>query len=196
MNYITINVSEFFRNPERFQELESKIFPELLKENNRLKIWSAACSYGAEPYTMAMMLEKMPLVKGYKILATDIDKQILERAKLGKYSAQDVKNVDKALVSKYFKQENNDYLLSESLKKNIEFKHHDLLRDNYDKGFDLIVCRNVVIYFTDEAKDKIYRQFYQSLRKGGFLFVGGTERIHNYREIGFENTYPFFYKKP
>lgn len=195
INYITINVSEFFRNPERFSELETKILPELMKTSPRLKIWSAACSYGAEPYTLAMILEKIAPGKGHRILATDIDKQMLEKAGIGKYTANDVKNIDKMLVNKYFVQEGNDYILSDQIKKKVDFKHHDLLRDPYEKGLDLIVCRNVVIYFTDEAKDKIYRQFYQSLRKDGYLFVGGTERIHNYREIGFENVHPFFYKK-
>lgn len=195
LNHITINVSEFFRNPERFKELEIKILPGLLRESPRLKVWSAACSYGAEPYTLAMILEKVAPNKSHRILATDIDKQMLEKAAIGKYTANDVKNVDKMFLDKYFIQEGTSHLLVDSLKKKVEFKHHDLLKDPYEKGFDLIVCRNVVIYFTDDAKDKLYRQFYQSLRKGGYLFVGGTERIHNYREIGYENVYPFFYKK-
>ena len=195
LNHITINVSEFFRNPERFKELETKILPELLRENPRLKVWSAACSYGAEPYTLAMILEKAVPNKSHRILATDIDKQMLEKAAIGRYTANDVKNIERILLDKYFTQEGNNYLLADQIKKKVEFKHHDLLRDPYEKGFDLIVCRNVVIYFTDDAKDKLYRQFYQSLRKGGYLFVGGTERIHNYRDIGYENVYPFFYKK-
>lgn len=195
LNHITINVSEFFRNPERFKELETKILPELLRESSRLKIWSAACSYGAEPYTIAMILERLAPGKGHRVLATDLDKQMLEKAKLGKYSVHDVKNIEKSLLDKYFTQDGTDYILSEQIKKKVDFKHHDLLKDSYEQGFDLIVCRNVVIYFTDDAKDKLYRQFHQSLRKNGYLFVGGTERIHNYREMGYENVYPFFYKK-
>jgi len=195
LNHITINVSEFFRNPERFKELEIGILPELIQESPRLKIWSAACSYGAEPYTIAMILEKIAPNKGHKILATDLDKQMLEKAASGKYSANDIKNVEKILLDKYFVQEGINYFLSEQIKKKVEFKYHDLLKDSYEKGFDLIVCRNVVIYFTDDAKEKLYRLFYQSLKRGGYLFVGGTERIHNYREIGYENIYPFFYKR-
>lgn len=196
INHITINVSEYFRNPERFLELEQKILPLLLKQNSRLKIWSAACSNGSEPYTIAMILEKLSLGRTHTILATDIDKQMLEKAKQGKYSLADLKNVPKPMLDKYFTCQGSEYQLNEVMRKRIDFRHHDLLKDRYDKGFDLIVCRNVVIYFTDEAKDKIYQGFFEALKPGGFLFVGGTERIHNYKELGFNNMYPFFYQRP
>lgn len=196
INHITINVSEFFRNLERFSELEQKILPDLLKKSPRLKIWSAACSNGSEPYTLAMILEKLAPGRGHQIIATDIDKNMLAKAKEGVYHINDVKNVPQQMKDKYFDKNGNEYKIHDSIKKKVDFKYHDLLRDRYESGFDLIVCRNVVIYFTDEAKIKVYTGFFNSLKTGGCLFVGGTERIHNYKAIGFDNPYPFFYRHP
>lgn len=87
-------------------------------------------------------------------------------------------------------------MVSEDIKNCVEFKRHNLLLDPFEKGFDLILCRNVVIYFTDEAKFELYKRFFDALKPGGVLFVGGTEAILNFREIGFESYLPFFYRKP
>ena len=196
INHITINVSEFFRNPERFGELEQKILPGLLKKSPRLKIWSAACSNGSEPYTLAMILEKLAPGRGHRIIATDIDGNMLAKAKEGVYNINDIKNVPQQLRDRHFDKNGNEYKIHDSIKQRVDFRHHDLLKDRYESGFDLIVCRNVVIYFTDEAKLKIYTGFFNSLKTDGYLFVGGTERIHNYKAIGFDNPYPFFYRHP
>ncbi|GIV20447.1 MAG: chemotaxis protein CheR [Armatimonadota bacterium] len=192
---ITINVSELFRNPEKFEELRQVILPEIRRLGSPLKVWSAGCSYGAEPYSLAILLEEMrPL--NYHILATDVDETILNKAREGYFAPEDMRNVNAQWKQKYFVQQDNRYQVKPELKRNITFRKHNLLADPFDSGFHLIVCRNVVIYFTEEAKDSLYRRFFQSLVPGGVLFVGSTERIFNYRELGFEMPLSFFYRKP
>ncbi len=195
LDFITINVTEFFRNPEIFSELKNKIESQLLPKEKNLKIWSAACSIGAEPYSIAMILENLKQKGRHSILATDIDQNILERAKKGEYVSSEIKNVKKEYLQKYFTQIKDKYIIDAKIKSMVTFKRHDLILDNYDKGFDLIVCRNVVIYFNQDVKNEIYRKFSTSLKPGGLLFVGATESIYNYKDYGFEKASTFIYKK-
>ncbi|AKN33902.1 chemotaxis protein CheR [Clostridium carboxidivorans P7] len=195
LDFITINVSEFFRNPEIFEELKDKLKSELLKNSSSLKIWSAACSIGAEPYSIGMYLDEISPTGRHKIIATDIDNTIIERAKRGEYVISEIKNVKKEYLDKYFTQQGDKYIMSPKIKNMVTFKKHDLILENYDRDFDLIVCRNVVIYFNQDIKDKIYKKFSESLKKGGLLFVGATESIYNYRDYGFEKASTFIYRK-
>ncbi len=194
IDYLTINVTEFFRNPEIFDEFE-KVIKKYLDYKNPLKIWSAACSIGAEPYSLAMMLNESTPNVNHKIIATDIDNTILDKAKKGEYSEQEVKTIPKTLMNKYFQKEGNNYLINNNIKRMVSFKRHDLILDNYDSNFDVIVCRNVVIYFNQDVKDKIYDKFSKSLKKGGILFVGATESIYNYKAFDFEKVSTFIYRK-
>lgn len=196
IDYLTINVTEFFRTPEKFVELEEKVIPQLLTASPRLNIWSAGCSIGAEPYSLAMiMAEKTPGVR-HRILATDLDVEMLAKAKKGVYAPGDLKNIPQARLGKYFTRIDADYAISDDMKGRVEFQQHNLLLDKFETGFDLILCRNVVIYFTEEAKDALYRRFFAALKPGGIFFVGGTEAILNFRDIGFQHFLPFFYRKP
>jgi chemotaxis protein methyltransferase CheR len=195
LDFITINVSEFFRNPEIFSELRDKLKNELLKNSTSLKIWSAACSIGAEPYSIAMYLDELSPMGKHKIIATDIDNTILDRARIGEYVASEIKNIKKEYLGKYFTEKGDKYIISPKVKSIVTFKKHDLILESYDKDFDLIVCRNVVIYFNQDIKDQIYKKFSQSLKKGGLLFVGATESIYNYRDYGFEKASTFIYRK-
>lgn len=195
LDFITINVSEFFRNPEIFDELRKKLKDELLNSNPTIKIWSAACSIGAEPYSIAMYLDELSPSGRHKIIATDIDNTILDRAKAGEYAASEIKNVKQEFLSKYFTERDGKYCVNSKIKSMVTFKKHDLILENYEKDFDLIVCRNVVIYFNQDVKDAIYKKFSQSLKKGGLLFVGATESIYNYRDYGFEKASTFIYRK-
>lgn len=194
-DFITINVSEFFRTPEKFAELESSILPDLLRKRPRLRVWSAGCSNGAEPYSVAMILDSLTPGKGHYILATDVDATIVSRAMAGHYSGAELKNVSRERLARYFRKVGDTYYLSDTIKSKVTFKVHNLLSDPFEEDFDLILCRNVVIYFTDEAKNKLYRGFHRSLAPHGVLFVGGTESILNARELGFINFSPFFYRK-
>ena len=193
---LTINVTEFFRNPEKWKEFEEKYFPYLYSRNPRLKIFSAGCSSGEEPYTMAIILDKLGYTNA-RIFARDLDLKVLAKAKQGIYDEKALVNVEPKIKEKYFKKvDDKSYQVVPKLKSYIDFKQMNLLQDRFDKNFDLIVCRNVVIYFNQESKDMLYRKFYDSLKPGGLLFVGSTERIFNYRDIGFELKAPFIYIKP
>lgn len=194
LDFVTINVTEFFRNPDIFEDFESILLQEARKKG-KLKIWSAACSIGAEPYSIAMILHKSGNSRGHTILATDIDRTILNKARAGVYNGNDIKNIDGTLLSKYFQKKDREYVIDPEIKRMVSFKHHDLILGRYDKDFDIIVCRNVVIYFKQEIKDKIYREFSNSLKKGGLLFVGATESIYNYKDFEFEKASTFIYRK-
>lgn len=195
LDFITINVTEFFRNPEIFREAEKEIKNMLYSSKEPLKIWSAACSIGAEPYSIAIILDKLDSLRKNNIIATDIDSTILNKAKLGEYTENEIKNVEKQDLDKYFRIVGDKYIIVDKIKKMITFKKHDLILDSYDNNFDLVICRNVVIYFNQDVKEKIYKKFSQSLKKGGLLFVGATESIYNYKEYGFEKASTFIYRK-
>lgn len=195
LDFITINVTEFYRNPELFVELEKQITTDLLPANKNLKIWSAACSIGCEPYTLAMILDKVSPLGKHTILATDIDNTILSKAKIGEYTKNEMKSVSNNDISKYFRINDDKYYIDDKIKRMVTFKRHDLILDRYETGFDLIVCRNVVIYFNNDVKQEIYKRFSDSLKKGGLLFVGATESIYNYKDYGFEKASTFIYKK-
>lgn len=195
LDFITINVTEFFRNPEIFEELQKKIVSELLPNNKNLKVWSAACSTGAEPYSLGIILNEVAPMGKHNILATDIDLTILGKAKIGEYTINDIKSVKKEYINKYFSVEGEKYTIDSKIKKMVNFTKHDLILEKYDNNFDLIVCRNVVIYFNQDVKNAIYQKFSSSLKKGGLLFVGATESIYNYRDFGFEKASTFIYKK-
>ena len=195
LDFITINVTEFFRNPELFLDLEKQISKELLPNNPNLKIWSAACSIGCEPYTVGMILNKLAPNGRHNIIATDIDDTILARAKAGEYTQNEMKGINNEDLTKYFKIKDDIYYIESKIKNMVTFKKHDLILDTYETGFDLIICRNVVIYFNNDSKQEIYKKFSNSLKKGGLLFVGATESIYNYRDYGFEKASTFIYKK-
>ncbi|HWR39811.1 MAG TPA: protein-glutamate O-methyltransferase CheR [Patescibacteria group bacterium] len=196
IDFLTINVTEFFRTPEKFGELEQRVFGDLLKKSPKLNIWSAGCSTGAEPYSLAIILNELTPGVKHRILATDLDAEMLAKAKVGSYALGELKNMNPARIKKYFSATETHGTVCDDIKVRVDFQKHNLLLDKFETGFDLILCRNVVIYFTEEAKDSLYRRFFAALKPGGVLFVGGTEAILNFRDIGFQHYLPFFYRKP
>ncbi|GIN85664.1 chemotaxis protein methyltransferase [Heyndrickxia sporothermodurans] len=195
LDRMTINVSEFYRNKQRWDVLENKILPRLLSENKRLKIWSAASSTGEEPYTLAMILSKYLPLSSISIFATDIDENAIQKAKNGIYPDRSLNEVPEEMKRKFFIQNGTYYQISEEIKKTVTFKRHNLLAEPFDSNYDLIVCRNVLIYFTEDAKDLLYHKFNKALREGGTLFVGSTEQIFNPPSYNFMIEDTFFYKK-
>ena len=195
--YLTINVSEFYRNPDQWEIMEKQVLPYLFdKFGQRIKIWSAACSTGDEPYTLVMVLSKFVPLDKIQVVATDIDKQVLEKAQLGIYNEKSLKGLPVEFKNKYFTKINSgSYQVKDEIKKRVQFQQHNLLKDPYPSDCNMIVCRNVMIYFTEEAKQGIYHKFNAALKKEGILFVGSTEQIINPAAYNFTTVQSFFYRK-
>ncbi|AZR74220.1 protein-glutamate O-methyltransferase [Anoxybacter fermentans] len=197
LNHFTINTSEFFRNPSNFVTLKNEIFPELFAGGKKVKIWSAPCSNGCEPYSLAIIIDELGIKSHqYEILGVDIDPNILQAAKKGIYNSGALKNVSTERLQKYFKQVGtNTFALSEKIKKMVHFKEFDLLKDTYSKNWDLILCRNFFIYLTSDVKDLLTRKFVDALRPGGILFLGNTEFIFEPEKFGLSKIVSSFYRK-
>lgn len=193
---MTINVTEFFRNPVRWNVIKNKWLDEVKETKDVIKCWSAACSSGEEAYTLAMILMERFHTKDIELLATDIDEAVLKKAEEGIYTELSLKNIPLSYKRRYFQKiDDGLYQVTEELKKCVRFKQHNLLNDVFEKDFDLIVCRNVMIYFTEEAKEVLYEKFNQSLSIGGVLFVGSTEQIFHPQSYNFSVYDPFIYIK-
>jgi chemotaxis protein methyltransferase CheR len=198
-NFFTINVSEFLRDLPRWNDLKERVLPRLLQESGpgTLSIWSAGCSIGAEPYSLAMLLEEVAPGRPHAIVATDIDERILARAERGDgYTESDLRQVDAGRRARFLtRSADGTYAVTPALKRRVTFQRQDLLTRVPGRDFDLIVCRNVVIYFTEDAKQALYGRMEAALRPGGMLFVGGTEIIAGARELGLAPELTSFYRK-
>ncbi|MCR5458860.1 MAG: protein-glutamate O-methyltransferase CheR [Acetatifactor sp.] len=196
LSYMTINVSEFYRNPEQWTYLDQEVIPYLInKFGARLKIWSAACSFGEEPYSLVMLLSKHMSLAQISVYATDIDRNCLEQARQGLYLEKSIVSVPEEFKKKYFTKIGNAYKISDQIKNRVMFQKHDLLKDAYPTDCHLVVCRNVLIYFTEETKEDLFRRFYKCLIPGGIFFIGSTEQIMSYKDIGFQRMNSFFYQR-
>jgi len=196
MNFLTINVTEFFRDERHFGVLRSVVLPEILKKNPRPRIWSAGSSKGAEAYSVAMMIEEIAPGTKAQIFGTDIDARIIAQARAGgPFPESEAKNITDSLRRRFMEQREEAYFVKSEIRKKVTFKEQNLLTDKFDRNFDLIMCRNVVIYFSDAAKFQLNNKFTNSLKMGGILFIGGTETILNPQEFGLEREGAAFYRK-
>jgi len=195
-DYLTINVTEFFRDPERWATLKRDVLPALLEQSPvGLRVWSAGCSTGVEAYTLAILLDEVAPHRKHWILATDIDRGALQKARAGgPYSADEIRNLTPQQRARYIDSKAQNYVRAELVQR-VTFREQDLFTERFESGFDLIVCRNVVIYFTNDAKTMLYRKFQTALRPGGVLFLGGTEIIPHPAEVGLQNFGISFYRK-
>lgn len=195
INDITTNTTEFFREKEHFNFIEQNL-KTILKNNPRIlnskeiRIWSAGCSSGQEPVTLSMFFNKYLTDDiDIKILATDIDSKVLSQAIRGIYSYADCENIPKSLLSNYFYKTNQSFSVKEEIKDTITYRHFNLM-DNFrfKKGFDIIFCRNVMIYFNNNIQEKLINKFYDVLVPGGLLFISHSESLvnksHNYKYLG------------
>ena len=195
INAITTNLTSFFREVHHFEFIKSELIPNLIKANKdtkRVRIWSAGCSTGEEPYSLAMTLNNaFPSNWDVKILATDLDSNVLEKAQKGVYTAANVNGLDATHLKRWFlkSKDGEHYKVKDTLRERIAFKRLNLLQDWPMKGpFDLILCRNVVIYFDKETKDHLFKRYANILSDHGYLFLGHSESMSkehsNYKNLG------------
>lgn len=193
--HLTINVSQFFRDANQWKTLRETVIPLLLLSKTPLKLWSAGCSSGQEPYSLAMTMIHYFSSTSFAILGTDIDVNVLKQAKDGLYKQNEFTSTPPEFLQKYFTLSDKGYQIKDLLKQQVTFQHQNLLTDRFQSGFDFIACRNVVIYFTDEAKELLYNKFTDSLRPGGILFTGSTEHLFGMNQLGLKAVSSFFYQK-
>lgn len=199
LDYLTINVSEFFRNPNKWAELREVIIPKLIQSKGRrqLKLWSAGSATGEEPYSLAILSLDANLSSQPPVLASDIDQGAINIAQRGAYLKRQILNVPKELADRYLETKDGEtYSVTKEVRSRVNFQRLNLIEDNFASDFDLILCRNVVIYFSTETKAALYHKFFKALRPGGYLLVGSTEQIFDYRKIGFNSAGAFIYQKP
>lgn len=189
MNLLTTNETSFFRNVPQLTAFSDEVLTMLLNEKKSIgskyiRIWSAGCSTGEEPYTIAMLLlEKIADFKNYdvEIIANDISENVLQAARKGIYHELTLRTTPKPYIDKYFTKTGNVYRINDNVKKNIKFSQINLtdsLKMSLIKNVDIIFCRNVTIYFSDEVKRTVTKYFYNSLVKGGYYFIGHSESLH------------------
>lgn len=204
---LSINVSSFYRNPETFELIRTRLMPELIQwrkrqSEPRLRLWSAGCAEGEEAYSLAIMLrEYFPgalATMSVSILGTDIDEDSLARAAAGVYPESRLAELPPALAEKYFTRRGQEWVLRRRLKGLVRFHRHDLLADPAPADLDLVVCRNVLIYLSREEQERILDRFAEGLRPGGYLVLGKTETLLGRRRRDFTPLFPQerIYQKP
>jgi len=188
-NRITINETSFFRNEPQLDVFERVALPRLLearKSTKRLRVWSAACSTGEEPYTLAIMLQRSLGVRlpdwQIEILGTDISERALIAAQSAVYTSFSFRSVNPLIVSRYFAEDKGQYVLDPTVKQMVNFELHNLrdtLAAKRHGKWDAIFCRNVMIYFDEDMKRRCVQMFHDQLAEDGFLFIGHSESIRN-----------------
>lgn len=184
LSFLTINVTEMFRDPEFYQAFREKVVP-ILRTHPFIKIWHAGCATGEEIYSMAILLEEEGLYDRCQIYATDIDKEVLEKARKGIFSVADLRKYTenyqkaggKAALSDYYTAKYDNVLMEPRLKKNVIFADHDLATDQVFGEMQVILCRNVIIYFNRELQSRVFQLFHDSLDIGGTLCLGNKESL-------------------
>jgi chemotaxis protein methyltransferase CheR len=196
LDRVTINVSQLWRNPEQWRVLAGKVLPELAG-TGRVRAWSAGCSYGAEAYTLAATMRSAIPTCRSEIRGTDIDKRMVERARAGHFSVEDGRDAPRAELGRYFDvADDGGWQAKRELMAMTRFEVGDLLRLRPQReAFDLVLCRNTVIYFNEEIRDALHARLVESLRPGGYLIVGATERVADPRGLGLTSAHPFTYRK-
>ena len=193
--HLTTNVSQFFRDANQWKTLRETMLPLLLQSKSPLKLWSAGCSGGQEPYSLAMtMMDYFPTAK-FSVLGSDIDVNVLKQAKDGLYKPNDFASTPPEVLQKHFTPLDAGYKINDQVKQQVTFQNQNLLTDRFQASYDFIACRNVVIYFTDEAKEILYKKFVAALRPGGILFTGSTEHLFGMNQLGLKSISSFFYQK-
>jgi chemotaxis protein methyltransferase CheR len=206
-NLVTVNETYFFREEYQFKCLVSSILPELVarkKSDGPLRIWVLPSSSGEEPYSIAIyLLERWAQINDYdiEIIASDIDTQILDQARAGRYSARSVAQLPQQYLQKYFQRSGNDYQIVQELRSAVEFTRVNL-SERADtrpyRNFDVVFCRNLLIYFDDVSRKAAAETFYDALRPGGFICLGHSESMSRISALYKVRKFPeaIVYQKP
>jgi chemotaxis protein methyltransferase CheR len=196
LDMLTINVSEFFRNPEAWDALAEQHLRPMFRSQPSVRIWSAGCSVGFEPFTIAMLARETGPFAGVEILATDVDETSLSKARKATFTEAQMAGVSPTRQRRFFRHTEGNWQVRPEIQAPITFRRQDLVTDPCGGPFDIVVCRNVVIYFTEQAKTDLYGRFHDCLRPGGILFLGATEAIPNARTFGLLPAGSTFYRRP
>lgn len=185
LDELTVNVTEMFRDPGFWRILREDIIPGILLNNKQFKIWHAGCSSGEEVLSMNIMLSEMGILDDVTIIATDIDQNILERARSGTYTLKSMELNEKNYIrfqgkktlKDYYKEEGGKAVFHKELFRNVSFRKHDLVLGEVFNKFDLILCRNVMIYFNQTLQNEVLKKFHSSLFKFGYMAIGSKESL-------------------
>ncbi len=195
LDRVTINVSQLWRHPDQWTHLERGLLAEVAKDG-RLRAWSAGCSYGAEAYTLAAVCAAAIPRATVRITGTDIDQRMIARAKTGEFSTADARTAPAAAMERWFERTPDGWRAKPALQSMTSFEVGDLLKLRPTaSSYELIMCRNTVIYFADQIRDELHASFAHGLRPGGLLVIGGTERITDAASLGLASIHPFIYRK-
>ncbi|UII32966.1 protein-glutamate O-methyltransferase CheR [Fulvivirga ulvae] len=185
LNEITVNVTEMFRDPPFWRVLRDDIIPAIMLNHQKIRIWHAGCSSGEEVFSMAIMLREMGILDNVSLIATDLDSNILENAKAGIYNLKNMELNEKNYIryqgtsslSKYYKESNGKAVMDKTLVENVSYRKHDLVKGEVFNKFDLVLCRNVMIYFNQTLQNEVLKKFHESLFKYGYLAIGSKESL-------------------
>jgi chemotaxis protein methyltransferase CheR len=195
LDRVTINVSQLWRHPDQWARLEGGLLQELAN-GGRVRAWSAGCSYGAEAYTLAAICCQVIPKASVRILGTDIDQRMVARAKLGEFSLADARIAPATAMERSFERTPDGWRAKPAVRALTTFEVGDLLKLRpAASSYELIMCRNTVIYFADQIRDELHARFAHALRPGGVLVIGGTERITDAPSLGLAPIHPFIYRK-
>lgn len=190
MVLVTTNETSFFRNEPQLLSFSDEVLPQMIDEKMKIrgpktiKIWSAGCSTGEEPYTLAIiLLERLGSMAGWtvEIIANDISEQVLQNARKGEYSGITLRNIKPNVLERYFVKADEKYRVRPEVKSLVKFSHlnlNDPRKISMMSNMDAVFCRNVMIYFSDEVKKQLVRGFFNSLRPGGYFYIGHSETLH------------------
>lgn len=196
-NYLTINTSSFYRDAKVYDYIEQKVLPSLLKNHDRLTIWSVGCSHGEEPYTLALILDQLKALRRVRIIASDIDDKALEMAKKGCYARNQVDKVPPQILKAAFTKKDQSYYIDERYKKIVDYNKKNFLEPIYSKmpALQMALCRNVFIYFKTEVQEWIIEHIARLIVPGGYFIIGSAEFINRPERFKLERKIPSVYIK-
>lgn len=196
LNYLTINTSEFFRDQKVYSLLQREIFPEIMHSfQGKMVVWSAGCSIGAEPYTVAIILHQLQALSRWEIIATDMDDKALLTAQQGCYNIKQLGRTPAALLEAYFSREKELYCIKPEIREAVRFRQHNMLTDDPIPRCHILFCRNVFIYFKPQTQHFLLERFSRIIVPGGFIVIGSAEYIANSAQYSFTKRHNTIFQK-